>query len=53
MSDTNVPYERIFDIGIQQANRVFNEIPNEERILQGTVVMTSTEVNFELYTGQE
>ncbi len=53
MSDTNVSYERIFDVGIQQAKRVFNEVPNEERILQGTVVMKSVGVNFELYTGQE
>ncbi|HUU51274.1 MAG TPA: hypothetical protein VMW81_10015 [Nitrospinota bacterium] len=53
MSDTDIPYERIFDLGIQQAHRVFNEVPNEERILQGTVVMTSREVTFELYTGQE
>jgi hypothetical protein len=53
MSDTNIPYERIFDLAIQQAHRVFNEVPNQERILQGTVVMTSSEVNFELYTGQE
>lgn len=53
MSDTNIPYERIFDGGIQQAHRVFNEVPSKDRILQGTVVMTSMEVTFELYTGHE
>lgn len=53
MSDTNIPYERIFNLGIQQAHRVFNEVPNKERILQGTIAMTSTGVDFNLYTGQE
>ena len=53
MSDTNIQYNRIFNVGIQRARRVFNEVPNKERILQGSIMMTSKNVTFEIYAGQE
>jgi hypothetical protein len=53
MSDMDSPAERVFRLGIDKARRIFSAPPNEDRILQGTVIMTSRGINFEPYSGLE
>jgi hypothetical protein len=53
MNDIGIPTERIFREGIHMACKTFDSTPNKDRILQGTVIMTSKEVRFERYSGPE